>query len=157
MLSKEELIKHPEYWMEKIQNEIYRELVTYMEKEGLNRKELAKRLGVSKGYVSQILNGDCNFSLKKLIKLALAIDKFPVFNFSFDNPYEKAHKPGGTLKTYRSNYFVLPYKHTDSYELAVNESVNIYTEKQLNEKSSAYKETTSIDTSNKKEYEKYAA
>ena len=54
MLSKKELITTPEYWIEKLQNEIFRQVYAYMEKEGLNQSQLAIRLGVSKGYISQV-------------------------------------------------------------------------------------------------------
>jgi len=81
MLSKKELITTPEYWIEKLQNEIFRQVYVYMEKEGLNQSQLAIRLGVSKGYVSQILNGNFNFTIKKLIELSLSIDVFPEIRF----------------------------------------------------------------------------
>jgi transcriptional regulator with XRE-family HTH domain len=77
MLSKKELITTPEYWIERLQNEIFRQVQAYMEKEGLNQSQLAIRLGVSKGYVSQILNGNFNFTIKKLIELSLSIDVLP--------------------------------------------------------------------------------
>lgn len=86
MYSKEELSQFPEYWVEKIQNEIFRQLEDYMEREGLNRKQLADQLSVSKGYISQILNGNCNFTLKKIVELALAIDRFPVIQLVNENP-----------------------------------------------------------------------
>ena len=81
MLSKKELIKTPEYWIEKLQNEIFRQVHAYMEKEGMNQSQLAIRLGVSKGYVSQILNGNFNFTIKKLIELSLSIDVLPEIRF----------------------------------------------------------------------------
>lgn len=49
----------------------------YMNENKLSRTQLAKRLGVSKGYVSQILNGDFNHKLSKLVDLSLAIGKIP--------------------------------------------------------------------------------
>jgi transcriptional regulator with XRE-family HTH domain len=81
MLSKKELYRSTEYWMEGIQNELYRQVEDYMEQEGLNRTQLAEKLGVTKGYVSQILNGNFNFTLKKLIEISLAIGKVPVLEF----------------------------------------------------------------------------
>jgi transcriptional regulator with XRE-family HTH domain len=49
-----------------------------MDAEGLNQSQLAKRLGVSKGYVSQVLNGNFNHTVRKLIELSLAIGMVPV-------------------------------------------------------------------------------
>lgn len=77
MISREELLRSPEYWFEHAQNEIYGQVVTYLEKEGISKTQFAEKLGVSKGYVSQILKGEFNYTLKKLIELSLAIDRVP--------------------------------------------------------------------------------
>lgn len=84
MLSKKELIQTPEYWLETIQNELYRSVMAYMEEKNINQTQLAKELGVSKGYVSQILNGNFNFTLAKLIELTLAIGLVP--NLRLEHP-----------------------------------------------------------------------
>jgi len=81
MFSIEELIKSQEYWMETLQNELFRQVKAYMEKEKINQSELAIRLGVTKGYVSQVLNGNFNYSLQKLIEISLAIGIAPRFQF----------------------------------------------------------------------------
>jgi len=39
-------------------------------------------LGVTKGYVSQILNGDFNHRLSTLVDLSLAMGKAPVIQFT---------------------------------------------------------------------------
>ena len=44
-----------------------------MKQKGISQRELAKRLGVSDAYISKILKGNENISLKTLIKLALAL------------------------------------------------------------------------------------
>ena len=75
-----EMYQWPEYWLERIQNDIFRMVNLYMEKEGLNQSGLAAKLGVSKGYVSQIMNGNFNFSLSKLIELSLALGMDPELN-----------------------------------------------------------------------------
>jgi transcriptional regulator with XRE-family HTH domain len=77
MLSRKEILNAPEYWFEEAQNELYRQVIDFMEKEKLNQNQLAERLGVSKGYVSQILKGEFNYTLKKLIELSMAIGKVP--------------------------------------------------------------------------------
>ena len=81
MLSRKELIQTPEYWIETLQNEIFRQVYQYMDKENLNQSQLAKKLGVSKGYISQILNGNSNFTLKKLIELSISIGIIPDIQF----------------------------------------------------------------------------
>ncbi|RQP19275.1 MAG: XRE family transcriptional regulator, partial [Parapedobacter sp.] len=49
----------------------------YMSENQLNRTQLAEKLGVSKGYVTQILNGDFDHKVSKLVELALAFGKAP--------------------------------------------------------------------------------
>ena len=81
MITREELIKSPEYWFEAAQNELFRQVMAYIEKENITQTELALRLGVSKGYVSQILNGNFNYTLKKLIEVSLAIGLIPKIRY----------------------------------------------------------------------------
>lgn len=81
MLSKKELLKTPEYWVEEIQNKIFSEVEKYMKANKLNRIKLAEEWGVSKGYITQILQGNCNFSLLKLVELSLKMDKAPLIDF----------------------------------------------------------------------------
>lgn len=78
MLSRKELYKTHEYWIERIQNDVFRALNNYKEENDLkNNTALADRLGVSKGYVSQIMNGNFNFSISKLVELSLQIGVAP--------------------------------------------------------------------------------
>mgnify|MGYP000309578331 CR=1 FL=1 len=132
MLSREELLKSPEYWFETIQNEIYRQVSEYLEKEGISQTELAERLGVTKGYVSQIMKGEFNYTLKKLIELSLAVGKVPVIDFkqadvfitedrrSFDTLYIPMYPAySGNSKTLsiasKSNFeTTLPYNSSDN-------------------------------------------
>ncbi len=92
MFKKKDLIATPEYWMEVIQNEVFRQLTGYMEKEELNKTELATKLNVSKGYISQMLNGAFNFTLKKLIEIALSIGKVPQIKFITPEEYLRIEK-----------------------------------------------------------------
>ncbi len=81
MLTREELMKKPEYWLETIQNEIFRQVTAYLKENNLTQNQLAEQLGVTKGYVSQIMKGEFNYTLKKLIELSLAVGKAPIINF----------------------------------------------------------------------------
>ena len=62
MLSQKQLFQTNEYWLEIIQNEIFRELSAYMKSKNLNQTQLAKDCEVSKGYISQITNDRLNIS-----------------------------------------------------------------------------------------------
>jgi len=81
MIKREQLLKRPNYLLTKYQNEIYRQLVEYMKERKISQSEIAQKLDVSNSYVSQILNGDFNFTLKKIIELALMIGKVPHIEF----------------------------------------------------------------------------
>lgn len=67
----------PAYWTTLIQMSLYDHIKRYLEETDMSRKEFAEKLGVSKGYVSQIMNGDFDHKLSKLVELALACDLVP--------------------------------------------------------------------------------
>jgi len=52
-----------------------------MSKNKITQSEIASRLGVSSSYVSQVLNGNFNFTLKKLIEIGLMMNKVPSIEF----------------------------------------------------------------------------
>ena len=101
MFTQEELFESPTYLLTLYQNEIFREVHGYMQEKGITQKELAKKLGVSDAYVSQILNGKFNFTLKKLIELGLAIGKIP--KIKFVPPIPVSGKPKQINKASKKN------------------------------------------------------
>lgn len=76
-----ELLATDTYWITKIQNDLFNAVEDYLESQKMTRTQFAAQLGVSKGYISQVLNGDFNHRLSKLVELALAIQKAPVLEF----------------------------------------------------------------------------
>ena len=44
-----------------------------MAREGVNRSELASRLGVSKAFITKLLNGNANLTLRTLVSIATAL------------------------------------------------------------------------------------
>ena len=92
-MKREELFKNKGYNTSKIQHELFRELSAFMEKNNMNRTQLAKHLGVTKGYVSQVLNGDFDYKLSKLVELSLAMGKMPQITFvDFDQALQPEPK-----------------------------------------------------------------
>lgn len=71
----------PAYWTQLIQILVYENIKRYLETNKMTQKAFAEKLGVSKGYVSQILNGEFDHKLSKLVKLALACDMVPKIEF----------------------------------------------------------------------------
>lgn len=73
--------KSASYWTQLIQLELFENVRNYLDENNIIRKEFANKLGVSRGYVSQILNGDFNHKLSKLTELALACELVPKIEF----------------------------------------------------------------------------
>jgi plasmid maintenance system antidote protein VapI len=84
----EKILNQPSYWVEGINSFLYTAIIEYMEKHNINKTELATHLGISKGRVSQILNdGEINFSIEKIVQIALKVDKFPLFELKDKRDY----------------------------------------------------------------------
>ena len=81
MITREELLQSAEYWEQQVQLEIYNCASRFMEEHKMNRTMLAKYLGVSKGFVSQLLSGNYNYSLSKLIEISVKLGYRPDFTF----------------------------------------------------------------------------
>jgi antitoxin component HigA of HigAB toxin-antitoxin module len=62
-----------DYWTQLSIREFVRELTGRMDSEGLNRSDLAKKIGSSPSYITKILRGDANFTLESMNKLAMAV------------------------------------------------------------------------------------
>lgn len=124
MIKREDLVTKPEYWLETIQNEIFRQVTAYLKDNKITQNQFAEQLGVSKGYVSQVMKGEFNYTLKKLIELSLAVGKAPIIGFkpldeitpivnneaSFTEPpplnqvAEPVEKYKGTGKNYKNDW-----------------------------------------------------
>jgi len=77
MKAHKDLIKTKEYWLTNFQEDLYAQIESYMQENNLNRTQLAAQLGVTKGYISQVLNGNFDHRISKMIELVLAIGKVP--------------------------------------------------------------------------------
>jgi transcriptional regulator with XRE-family HTH domain len=90
---REQILENPVYWVEGINGMLYDAIVTYMEKHQMKQKDLAKHLSISPGRVSQILNdGNINFSLVKIIEIAMKVDKIPNFLFEDKSTYLQSQR-----------------------------------------------------------------
>ena len=72
----------PEFLFELATTAVGEAIVESMERLGVTRSELAKRLGVSRPRVTQILAGDDNLTLKTLVAVAAALDSRLRIDFS---------------------------------------------------------------------------
>lgn len=109
-----QILENPKYWVEGINGMLYDAIVRYMEKHQMKQKDLAKHLGISPGRVSQILNdGNINFSIEKIIEIAIKVDKIP--NFIFE---DKSTFLEGELKKSARNDFKLAQKKASDLQLS---------------------------------------
>lgn len=118
MKSREELIKTKSYWLVKIQSELYDNLNKYLSKNNMTQKEFSEKLGVTKGYISQILNGDFDHKLSKLIELCLIIDKAPEINFRDINEYIEIDKLDNEYKDLE-----FKFKSLNEYKYLIKEDI----------------------------------
>ena len=81
IMKREELLSSADYWIANAQIMLYNCAESFMASTGKNRTQLAEHLGVSKGYVSQLLNGDYDHKLSKLVELSLAFGYVPKVDF----------------------------------------------------------------------------
>lgn len=62
----------PEFQIERVLVDIGEQIVAQMENQGVSRAELARRLGVSRPFVTRLLTGNPNLTVKTLVRVALA-------------------------------------------------------------------------------------
>ncbi|SEW26863.1 hypothetical protein SAMN05428988_3803 [Chitinophaga sp. YR573] len=80
-MKREELLRSREYWLMKIQNGIFNLTEQYIKNNNLNKTQLAVELGVTREYISDVLNGDFDDKISKLVYLSLAMNKVPVVSY----------------------------------------------------------------------------
>jgi transcriptional regulator with XRE-family HTH domain len=67
-----------------------------MEDAGLTKTELASRMNTTKGYVSQVLSGSRNMTLRTLADICFALGDKPVFSMtvaSEESPWQQGTEP----------------------------------------------------------------
>ncbi len=69
----EQAEEHDDYWLAGAILEFTEDVVREMDRQGINRTELARRLGSTPAYVTKILRGKVNFTLGTMVKLARAL------------------------------------------------------------------------------------
>src|SRR5438309_11470638 len=85
-----------EYRLEKILIQLGENICRLMRDQQISRAEVAERLGVSRAYVTKVLNGNPNLTIKTLLKLSDALGRELAIHF-VSKPDRKlfysAHRP----------------------------------------------------------------
>lgn len=93
MDSRENLLKRSEYWCVKLECDIYQHIYSYQKKHNLSNDELAKKLDVSKYFISQLLKCEANYKIDKLVDISLKLGLVPIIKFEpIDKVIEKDKK-----------------------------------------------------------------
>lgn len=66
--------RHEDYWTSGVILEFTESVVHEIERQGITRTELAKRIGATPAYITKILRGEANFTLETKVRLARALD-----------------------------------------------------------------------------------
>lgn len=69
-----------DYRLERLLFELAEDICRYMGEQGLTRAELASRLSCSRAYITKILNGNPNVTLKTLLRIADALGRDVTIN-----------------------------------------------------------------------------
>lgn len=128
-MNRKELLESKEYWVAKIQQELYEKLTEYMEVNNLSKTQLAEQLNFSKGYISQLLNGDFDHKISKLVELSLAIDKVPSVNL--DIPLSEYIATDKSMERHKETFHFVDAKLlTSSYKNISSKNVLTLSEKE---------------------------
>ncbi len=100
----------PQFIAEGLLLDINEQLVKLLQEQGVSKSVLAQRLGVSNAYISKLLNGNENLTIKQLVKIATVLGcKIDVAlvskTFTVNRLY--SYKPGKVDVTGFNEQFIL--------------------------------------------------
>ncbi len=64
----------PDFVYEQLLLDVNERILTAMERAGVRKADLAERLGTSRAYITKLLGGPENLTLKTLVKVAMALN-----------------------------------------------------------------------------------
>lgn len=82
-----------EYRLEKILIQLGEDICRLMRDQQISRAEVAERLGVSRAYVTKVLNGNPNLTIKTLLKLSDALGRELAIRFASKPDASRARHP----------------------------------------------------------------
>lgn len=83
------LLQNPKFALEAVKGEfimdVTESICEILEKEKIDRKDLAEKMEKTKGYISQLLNGERNMTLATLAEILYALKYKPIIKFENQN------------------------------------------------------------------------
>ncbi len=120
-MTREDILNTPAYWTQLIQLQLHDCVHSYIEEMDMTQAAFAEKIGVSKGYISQILNGNYDHKLSKLVELALACDCVPAFSFQ---PRQRARQVIESVYQGESRWTPVNYSHVSNREIRYSEPIS---------------------------------
>lgn len=77
MIKYEKILADQGYWLTDIQHQLQEAVRKYLKEQGLTQQQFAERMGVNQSYISQILNGQFDHRISRMIAIYLAIEQVP--------------------------------------------------------------------------------
>ena len=99
-MKRNELLRNREWWIANIQNDLYALIYEYMKKNKLNKNGVAETLKFSKSYLSQLLNGNFDHKISKLVDVSLSLNKVPIIHYVDLDQYIKDDALNKTYQLY---------------------------------------------------------
>lgn len=94
-----------DYELARLPREVTTAITWYMEDHGVSRSQLAQRLGVTPGRVSQILSGDDNLTLRTVAAVCVALDaRLDAELVPDDGRHDRAVDDAGPLRSSGSGH-----------------------------------------------------
>ncbi len=100
----------PQFIAEGLLLDINEQLVKLLQEQGVSKSTLAQKLGVSNAYVSKLLNGNENLTIKQLVKIATVLGcgiDVALVRRSFTVNRLYSYKPGKVDVTGFNEQFIL--------------------------------------------------
>lgn len=69
----QEAQKDPSYWTAKVTHSFAISLNNMMVKKNVTKTDLAKKVGVSKAYITKVLRGEANFTVETMVKFSMTL------------------------------------------------------------------------------------
>ena len=85
LITLKDIKKTDAYWVEKATIDFVSDLYEQLEKKNLSKADFARLIGKSKAYVTKVLSGEENFTIKTMVKLSRALGSHLHLNI-YDKP-----------------------------------------------------------------------